>query len=236
MRALNTLMLATALTFPLTGMSMADTRPPANITVTGEGRVDSAPDMATISLGVTTDAATAAEAMSRNSTQLATVLANLKAAGIEDRFIQTSGLSLNPNWTNSMSSDGSGAPVIAGYIASNMLTVQVNALDTLGGVLDAAVSDGANSLNGVTFGLKEPKPLMDEARKRAVADAQDRAKLLTGAAGATLGPILTISEGGAFTPPMPMFRMEAAASDAVPVAAGQVSTAVSVTITWEITQ
>lgn len=235
MRVLTTLLIATALSLPLTGIGHAESLPPANITVTGEGRVDSAPDMATISLGVTTEGATAADAMAANSAQLATVLANLKAAGIEDRFIQTSGLSLNPNWTNNFSSESSEAPKIAGYVASNMLTVQVNALDTLGAVLDAAVTDGANTLNGVTFGLKDPKPLLDEARKRAVADAKARAELLTGAAGVTVGPIMTINESSGNVPPIPMFRMEAAA-DAVPVAAGQVSTGVSVTITWEITQ
>jgi uncharacterized protein len=237
MRVFNTLILATALSLPLAGLVMAQTQPPANITVTGEGRVDSPPDMATISLGVTTEGATAAEAMAANSTQLATVLANLKAAGIEDRFIQTSGLSLNPNWSNNYSSENGEAPKITGYVASNILTVQVNALDTLGGVLDAAISDGVNTLNGVTFGLKEPKPLLDAARKLAVADAKDRAMLLTGAAGVTIGPIMNISESGGYAPPTPMFRMEQSADAApVPIAEGQVSTLVSVTITWEIAQ
>ncbi len=235
MRVLNSLMLASALSLSIAGLANAQVLPPANITVTGEGRVDSPPDMATISLGVTTQGATAAEAMSANSAQLATVLANLKTAGIEDRFIQTSGLSLNPNWSNNYSSENGEAPKIDGYVASNILTVQVNAIDTLGGVLDAAVSDGVNTLNGVTFGLKEPKPLLDAARKLAVADAKDRATLLTGAAGVTIGPIMTISESGGDAPPGPMFKMDQAA-ESVPVAAGQVSTLVSVTITWEIAQ
>ncbi len=239
MRVLNTLLLATALSLPVAGFATAQTLPlpPASITVTGEGRVDSPPDMATISLGVTTQGTSAAEAMAANSTQLAAVLANLKAAGIEDRFIQTSGLSLNPNWSNSYSNESGQAPEIMGYVASNNLTVQVNTLDTLGSVLDAAVADGANTLNGVTFGLQEPKPLLDEARKRAVADAKDRATLLTGAAGVTVGPIMTINESSGYTGPQPMFRMDASvASEAVPVAAGQVSTLVSVTVTWEIAQ
>jgi uncharacterized protein len=234
MRILKTLMLASALSGPLGGLAMAEVFP-ATITVTGEGRVDSPPDMATISLGVTTEGATAAEAMTANSAELAKVLANLKAAGIEDRFIQTSGLSLNPNWSNNYSSDSSEAPKITGYLAANILTVQVRALDTLGGVLDAAVADGANTLNGVTFDLTEPKPALDEARKRAVADAKDRATILTDAAGVKLGPVQSIADGGGYTPPMPMFKAEMSA-DAVPVAAGQVSTGVTVTITWLIAQ
>lgn len=202
------------------------------ITVTGEGRVDGAPDMATISLGVTTEGQTAAEAMRANSDELARVLANLETAGIAARDVQTSGLSLQPNW---QSDSASGTSRIVGYIASNMLTVRVRALDTLGGVLDAAVKDGANTLNGVEFGLADPRPALDEARKRAVADAKARAELLAAAAGVKLGGILSISEGGGARPPMPMYRMAAdAVAAAVPVAAGEVAMQADVTIVWEI--
>lgn len=228
MRVLNSLFLATALAFPIAEVAMA--KDTAQITVTGEGHVDTRPDMATISLGVTTQGTTAAEAMSANSAQLATVLANLKAAGIAEGDLQTSGLSLNPNWQQS---DSSSAAQINGYIASNMLTVRVRALDGLGAVLDAAVKDGANTLNGVTFGLTEPNPVLDEARKRAVADATHRATLLSSAAGVELGNIVSISEGGGYVEPGPMFRMAADAAS-VPVAEGQVAMAATVTMVWEL--
>ena len=207
---------------------------PATITVTGEGTVTAAPDLATVSLGVTTQGATAAEAMAANSAALAAVLARVKAAGVEERDIQTSALNLNPNWANT---DGSGAAVITGYVASNMVQVRVRDLDALGPVLDAAVADGANTLNGVSFGLQEPEPAMDAARTDAVKAARARAELLTRAAGVGLGRILSISESGGFAPPMPMYRMEAALADApVPVEGGEVGVSASVTITWEIAQ
>lgn len=231
MRILNALMLATALAMPAAA-AMAQAESP-RITVTGTGSVDSRPDMATISLGVTTQGGTAAEAMGRNSEELARVLEKLRASGVEDRDLQTSGLSLNPNWTNS--NDGTAA-TISGYVASNQLTIRVRALDSLGGILDAAVKDGANTLNGVTFGLTDPKPVEDEARKRAVQDAAARAALLTTAAGVQLGQVLSITEGGGFEPPRPMYRMDAAEASAVPMAEGEVSTAASVTVVYAINQ
>ncbi|ODM41568.1 SIMPL domain-containing protein [Cereibacter johrii] len=222
------LMLCTALVLP--GQVLADT---PRLTVTGEGAVAGRPDMATITLGVTTEAATAAEAMAGNSEKLGRVLQRLKEAGLEDRDLQTSGLSLNPNWTQSP--DGE-APRIAGYVASNMLTVRVRALDRLGAVLDQAVQDGANTLQGVSFGLVDPQPAMDEARRKAVAKAQARAQLLTEAAGVQLGPILEIREGGdGYQPPMPMYR-EAAMDAPVPVAEGEIETTAQVTLVYELKQ
>lgn len=205
----------------------------ARITVTGEGRVDAAPDMATVSLGVVTEGTTAAEAMAANTIQLAAVLEQLKMGGIEDRDIQTSGLSLNPNWQQT---EADPTPRIMGYQASNMLTVRVRKLDQLGTVLDKTISDGANSFNGLSFGLSDPAPALDEARKRAVTDAVARATLLTQAAGLKLGPVVSISEGGGFGGPQPMYRMDAAAASPVPVAAGEVSTVASVTMVFELVQ
>lgn len=199
------------------------------ITVTGEGQVSGAPDMATVSLGVTTQAKTAAEAMAANNVQLGLVLERLRGAGIEERDLQTSGLSLNPDWQQP---EGETQPRIVGYVASNMLTVRVRAIDTLGTVLDKAVIDGANTFNGVSFGLSDPQPALDQARKAAVADAMARAKLLTEAAGLKLGPVISITEGGNQGGPMPMFRMDAAAAPAVPVATGEVATTASVTIVF----
>lgn len=238
MRVLSAVLLSGALALPvlaLPGLALAETAvTPATITVTGEGTVTAAPDLATISLGVTTQGETAAAAMDANTAALTAVLERVKAAGVEARDIQTSTLNLNPNWSNS---DGSSMPVIQGYVATNMVQIRVRDLKGLGGVLDAAITDGANTLNGISFGLAEPEPAMDEARKDAVAKARARAELLTGAAGVGLGRIVTISEGGGYAPPMPMYRMEAAMADApVPVEGGEVGVTATVTITWEIAQ
>ena len=205
----------------------------ALITVTGEATVAAKPDIATVTLGVLTEGTTAAEAMAANSVQLGAILEQLRSGGIDENDIQTSGLSLNPNWQQPQ---GELAPRVVGYQAVNQLTVTVRALDTLGAVLDSTIQNGANNFNGLTFGLADPAPTLNEARKRAVADAVARARLLTGAAGLTLGPVVSITEGGAGTGPVPMFRMAAEAASAVPVAPGQVSLSASVTMVFELGQ
>ncbi len=223
-------MYAIALTFLMAWPLAAHAEAPfPQISVSGEGVVQSAPDMATISLGVTTQGATAAEAMAANSAEVAKILANLSAAGIEGRDIQTTGLSLNPVWSNYETTQK-----IESYSAVNSVTVRVRVLDALGGVLDAAVKDGANTLNGLSFGLAEPGPALDEARRRAVADAARKAAILAEAAGVKLGRIVNITEGGGYSNPAPMFRAEASMKDAVPVAGGEVALSVNVTILYAI--
>lgn len=231
MRILNTLVL-------VTGIGAAGLLAPVSvlagqITVTGEGRVQAAPDMATITLGVTTQGTTAAEAMAANSTELAKVMDRLTASGIAARDMQTTGLSLYPEWRPS--ADGQ-SQQIGGYTASNTLTLRIRALDSLGGVLDSAIQDGANTLNGVEFGLANPRPAEDEARKLAVADARARAELLAAAAGVQLGAIESISEAGAMSDPRPMMRMSAEAAGAPPVAGGEIATIAAVTIIWDIAE
>ncbi len=224
-----------ALVLPFATPALADEHMPATITVTGEGRAEAAPDLATISLGVTTQGKTAGEAMDANSAALTAVVARLKSAGVADRDVQTSNLSLNPNWQQA---DGTQAPQITGYVAMNVLTVRVRALETLGAVLDAAITDGANTLNGISFGLDDPEPSLDKARVQAVQAAKARAQLLVGAAGLKLGRVVAMSESGGYIPPgpMPMYRMEADMAKAVPVEGGEVGMTASVTMVFEIEQ
>ena len=232
MRILTAILLATSLSVPSAYGALAQTSP--TISVSGEGRVAASPDMATISLGVTTFGDSAAAAMAKNSEELTKVMANLTAAGIEAKDIQTTGLMLNPNW--SYDSSG-GAGTINGYTAMNMVNVRVRALDGLGAVLDAAVKDGANTLNGLTFGIADPQPVTDEARKLAVADAVRKAGLLAEAAGVKLGAVTAISEQTGYTDPAPMFRAEAsAAPGGVPVAGGEVAMTITVNMTWALVQ
>lgn len=221
MKTLKAALLGTFLALPMAALGAP------HLTVTGEGQVAAAPDMATVTLGVTTQADTAQAAMQANSTELTRVMERLSGAGIAEADIQTTGLQLNPNWVQTEGATRS----IDGYTAENMLTVRVRQMDGLGGVLDAAVSDGANTLNGISFDLADPKPVMDEARKRAVEDALDRARQLAEAAGVTLGQIVSISEGGAVSVPGPMYRMEASA---VPVAGGEVTRNAQVTVVFDI--
>jgi uncharacterized protein YggE len=227
MRLIQALTLTTAVA--LAAPAMAQETPAPMISVSATGTVEAAPDMATLSIGVTTQGDTAAAAMAANAASVEAVMANLTAAGIEASDMQTSNLSLYPNWSDGSSS----APAVVSYVVSNQLTIRIRQLDNLGTVLDAAITDGANTLNGLTFGLADPEPAMNEARKEAVAEARTRAELLAEAAGVKLGKIVAISEGGAWTEPAPMFRAEVSASP-VPVAGGELGLSASVTVQYEI--
>ncbi|MBS0565194.1 MAG: SIMPL domain-containing protein [Proteobacteria bacterium] len=229
MRFLNSL----AAVAVLAGPAMA-ADPVPSMTVTGEGQVQVAPDMATVMLGVTNDAASARAALDANSKAVAALLKELAASGIEARDIQTSGLSLGPRIDYS---SGGASQKVVGYTASNMVTVEVRALDRLGGILDSVVNEGANTLSGISFGLQDPVPATDEARKAAVADAGRKAALYAAAAGVRLGKVLSIAEAGGQAMPMPMaagaFAKDAAA---VPVSAGQLSVGASVSVVYELAE
>jgi len=206
------------------------------VSVTGEGHVAVAPDMATITLGVQTDGDSAKAALDANNAALSAVLDRLKAAGIEPRDIQTSGLTLGPRYDYSRQ-NSDGTQKINGYVAANLVTVRVRAIGQVGSVLDQVVSDGANTLNGVTFGLADDGAVTDEARKAAVVDARRRAELYATAAGVKLGKPISIAEQTSYGQPMPMQMAGAAMkSDAVPVAAGELGITASVAITYELSE
>jgi uncharacterized protein len=208
----------------------------ARITVTGEGTVSVAPDMAIINFGVLKNAPTARQALDDANKALAEALADLKAKGIEARDLQTSGFSVSPQFD--YSSKNGTAPKLTGYQVSNMLTVRVRDITALGKVLDDAVTNGINSGGSLSFGNSKQKDLVADARKAAVADAIAKAKALTEAAGVSTGDILSISEEGQVMPPVPMVRMAMAkeATDSVPVEAGESEYHARVTVTFAINQ
>ena len=203
------------------------------ITVTGIGEVYVAPDMATISLGVSSFHEKASDAMRINSTAMNKIFTHLKTANIEPRDIQTTQLSLNPRWDRRNNSNTQ--PRIIGYEALNTLTVRVRELESVGTVLDVLTKAGANRINHISFDVQKPRPHKDEARKNAVADARVKAELYAQAAGVELGKVIYINENGGNPQPRTMARMEMAmASDAVPVAAGELGLRSTVTIVFEI--
>jgi uncharacterized protein len=229
MRILNTALLLVALAAPALAEPV-----PGRITVTGEGSVSVVPDMATVTLGVTSEGATAAAAMAQNSAQLAAVIAQLKSAGIAEKDVQTSGLSLGPRWDNSASSVGK-APKIVGYVATNSVSVRVRALDHLGGVLDSVVKNGANTFSGVSFDIAARQPAEDAARKAAVVEALRKARLYADAAGVKLGAIQSISEdAGAGPRPVMVGAFAMAKAASVPVAEGEMNITADVTVVINI--
>src|SRR5690606_7397850 len=123
-------------------------------------------DMATIMSGVTTQGATAREALDANTAAMSELIAALKDAGIEARDIQTSGFSVNPNYVYSDARDELGysmPPKINGYQVANSVTVVVRDLADLGSILDQSVTVGANTVNGVSFSVADPSELLNEA-------------------------------------------------------------------------
>lgn len=217
---------------PVGAAIAADQTP--TLSITGKGQISAVPDMATVLLSVSNEGATAREALSANSASMGAVMDRLKVAGIEERLIQTSGLTVSPRWDHGRN-DGR-PPRITGYVAANQVTARVEDLEKLGRILDDAVSDGANGLGGISFGLKDPAPAMAEARRLSVLDAIEQAELYADAAGVKLLRITGITPQAGFRPaPMMAARsMAAEMVDAVPVSGGEIETRAEVTITWEI--
>lgn len=200
------------------------------IIVTGEGRVTAVPDMAIVRMGVTGQAPVAADAMAQVSETMTAVQAVLAEAGIAPRDIQTTSLQLNPRWDNRPRNEGE-APRVVEYFAETGVTVRVRDLAGLGEVLGAVVSDGANQFRGLSFDLAEPDPLMNDARRAAVADARAKAELYAEAAGVTLGALIELREQGAQAPRPMIAEMRMASADmAVPVAEGEMVLSSSVTL------
>ena len=163
------------------------------------------------------------------------VFAALKTLGIPDNKIQTSNFSVQPQYPP-FRPDAAEPRNIVGYQVSNQVTVIVDDLSKLGAALDALVRSGANQLGGVSFAIADPKPLAERARASAVGDGAAKARTLAGAAGVTLGPLLSIQEGTSFRPG-PVFalqRAEAAGPSPPPVAIGESSVTVNVAMTYAI--
>ena len=205
---------------------------PRQISVSGTGRVDLAPDMATVRIGVTHQDEDAAAALQQTSDAVAAMLARLTELGIAARDVQTAGLSLNPVWRDRP--DQQGQPMPWGFEASNVVSLRLRDIAALGEVLDALVADGANRLDGVSFGLQDPEASMDEARRLAVADARRKATLFAEAAGVALGQVIDLTETGMATPRPQMMEMAAMRADSVPVAAGEVGITASVQMTFAL--
>jgi uncharacterized protein YggE len=218
------------------GMAQAqEALSPGLITVTGEGEVTAAPDMADVTIGVVADAATAAAALQANSQALTTVIDGLKKDGIESRDLQTSGLSLEPRYEPMRNNQ---PPKLAGYRASNTVTVRVRDLSKLGTLLDKSVGSGANELRGLSFGLANHAVLQDDARRRALLDAMRKAQLYAETGGVKLGALRAVTEE-AFGFPVPKFAqprmaMAADAAPPVPIEGGELSVKARVQVTYAI--
>ena len=207
--------------------------PPA-LNLSAYGEVKTAPDMATISFGVVTEATTAAEAMRLNATRMTQVMAALRRAGIAERDVQTSGLNLSAQYDYVQNEP----PRLRGYQANNRVTVIINDLDAVGTTADAVVAAGVNQIDGISFGLKDPTMAENQARQLAVRNLQAKASLYAQALGVGLGGIRSLSEGGGYSPqPVPMYAVRAQSMDSgssTPVAAGELTIRIDITGVYDL--
>lgn len=208
----------------------ADDKPPRTITVSATGRVSVAPDQARVTSGVTTEGASAREALTANSAAMQKVIGELKSAGIDPKDIQTSSFRVEQRYTRAPEGKSS---KIDGYTVANEVAVLVRDLDKLGDILDRLIGAGANQAAGLSFEVSTAETVLDEARKQAVANARRQAEVYATAAGAQIGEVLTITEGEAAPPPRPVFA-RAMKAEAVPIERGTETLESTVTITWAL--
>lgn len=204
------------------------------ITVSGTGKVTAEPDEASISIGAQITAPTLADATKQASDIMTKVLAALKAQGVDAKDIQTSSYSVNP-----ITNYKENAPAeITGYQVMNVVTAKVRKLDTVGQVLDAGMSAGANYLGGVFFGIADQTKYESDARTAAVKNATAIANTLATAAGVKVGNVVSIQEGVINVPyPLPYARGAADAANSVgPVETGSLEVTANVVMVFEISQ
>jgi hypothetical protein len=198
------------------------------ITVTGEATVAAAPDAASIRIGVSSQGKTARAANDANVRDMTVVIAAIKESGVADKDIQTTSLSLQPQYDPNKT----GAARLIGFQANNQITVKIRDIGQLPNILDRAISAGANEMSGIEFVVSEQSKLLDKARADAIADARRKAELYAGAAGMKVGRVMAISEEGTTAPPRTFQAMRAGAAVVAP---GEQMLRAVVTVSYELT-
>jgi uncharacterized protein YggE len=203
--------------------------------VVATGEVTRVPDLVRIGTGVVTQAPTASAAITQNAQRMASVRAALKRAGIADRDIQTSALSLHPEHRHD---NVARAPVLIGYRASNEVSVRFRDIANTGKIIDALVAQGANQINGPMLSIEKPEAALDEARAAAVQKARARAEMYARTLGKRVGRIVSVSEAGGNYMPRPMMMMgeSRAAMDvaSTSIDPGEQTLSVSLSVTFEL--
>lgn len=203
------------------------------VTVQGFGSAQGAPDQAIISLGVQTQAKTAAAAMQSNSTKANAVVKLLEADGVAKADLQTSGLSVQPNYNNN-------GTVILNYQVTNNVTVTVNDVSQSGAIIDdvAQVAGNAVRVDGISFAVRNQTNLMGQARTAAVEQASGQARLMATAAGMALGPLCSLQDNSSPVQPQPVYAGDtwasAAKSAATPIEAGSQQVTANVTAVYQL--
>ena len=208
-------------------------QPEARVIVIGEGNVSVAPDYAQIRGGVTTKGKTVKEATDANSKVMATITSALLNAGIAQADIQTAQFSIQPVYAPPQPQS---EPKLAGYSVSNQVTVTVRPLGKVSDILDRMVDAGVTDIGNVSFLHSDPAKALDQAREAAVADARRKAELYARTLGFTLGRVAWVTEDAGLMPPVAAakFRAQAAMAAPVPIAAGEDTLRVQITVGFDI--
>ena len=230
------LLAATAIAAPAAAAEVQIQAQGPVVELTVNESVEAAPDIATVSAGVTTQARTAVEAMRANAQSMTSVIDRIKALGVAERDIQTSGISLGAMYDYNQQTQ---RQVFRGYQASNRVSVKLRDIQRTGEVLDALVAAGATDLGGPDWSIDDDTAARGQARTAAVRRAQAQAleyARITGYSGVRL---LEINETMVPSRPMPMMRQMAvaeAADASTPVQPGMVEAGVTVTVKYEMTR
>lgn len=203
------------------------------LSVTAQGEASQAPDIATLSAGVVTQANDANAALRENNTQMNRLTAALRSAGVAERDVQTSGFNIQPQYRHSNEE----APTITGYQVGNNVTVKLRDTRRIGEVIGALVENGANNVHGPSFGIEEPEALYNQARQAALLQARERAAIYASSLGLNVRRIVSISEGGGFQRPMAdAYVVRAQSASAPPISEGESSVSVSIDVVFELGQ
>lgn len=200
------------------------------ISVTASASVSAVPDIASLAARVICESETAADALARNNAAMNAVVDGLGNLGIASRDVQTASFQVEPRYA--AKSPPGAAAQIAGYRVVNQLGIVVRQIDRLGDILDQLVRLGVNQMDSLSFEVSTSDKLMDEARAKAMSTALARARLLAAAAGAEVGQVVSIAEGGSARQGGPALR--AAMMESVPIERGSASIDAQVSVTWAL--
>ena len=223
---------------PLDGNEYAVTEP-STLTVGGHGEVSAAPDRAILRLGAVAQAPKASEAQSQVNQVVQNIVKGIKSLGVADKNIATIDLSIYPVYGNQQPEPQGQTtqPIIRGYRASNIIRVQIENLEGVGGVIDAGLNAGANRIEGLSFDLKDDGESRTQALRLATEEADAKANAIAKAMGVEIVGIKQISETGVslVRPQMDSGPVFSARTAATPVQAGQVRVEASLTVSYYIT-
>ena len=218
-----------------TNVTIAETAPVVTLNVTET--VEATPDQAIVGTGVQTRALTAAQAMRDNAAKMDRLIVALAKAGIPKKDIQTSGINLSAQYDYTDRPGQPAGPRFIGYEASNQLSIKLRDIGKVGTLLDTMVEAGATNVNGPSFSISDPRPMLAQARAAAMKSARAQADFYAQAAGYRSARLVSIAESSsAPPPPMPMMtaRFKDAAQAATPVEPGQVGSSVTLTVQYAL--